>query len=69
MSKIKFSDDMEFNTDGNSYHLTRRFDGWYVVGLNTLCPVNSYEEGRRFIVELEAMSKIRELSQLNDGSD
>ena len=69
MSKIKFSDGVEFNIDDNNYHLTRRPDGWYVVGRNTLCPVNSYEEGHLFITELEEMSKLRALSQLNDSSD
>jgi uncharacterized protein YjiS (DUF1127 family) len=57
------------NTDTDNYHLTRRFDGWFVVGRNTLGPVSSYDEGRRFIRELEEMSKLRELSLLNDGSD
>lgn len=57
------------STDTDNYHLTRRFDGWFVVGRNTLCPVNSYEDGRRFIRELEEMSKLREMSLLNDGSD
>jgi hypothetical protein len=50
---IKFTDGVEFDTSGPSYHLEHKFDGWYVVGKGMLCPVNSREEGLRLIKEWE----------------
>ena len=48
---LKFSDGVEFNTDGN-YRL-ERFDGLYVVGGGLLCPVDSEEEGDELIEGLK----------------
>ena len=55
---ITFSDGMGFNTSGNSYHLTRRKDGWYVVGKGTLTAVNSIEDGRAFIREMQEIERL-----------
>ena len=49
---MRFSDGMTFDTSG-PLRLTRRSDGWYVVGEGLLCPVNSVEEGERFIERME----------------
>lgn len=49
---MRFSDGMTFDTSG-PLRLTRRSDGWYVVGEGFLCPVNSVEEGERFIERME----------------
>ena len=49
---MKFSDGVEFNTDG-SYRLEQRFDGLYVVGGGLLCPVDSKEEGDELIEGLK----------------
>ena len=49
---MRFSDGMTFDTSG-PLRLTRRSDGWYVVGEGFLCPVNSVEEGESFIERME----------------
>jgi hypothetical protein len=51
MSKLRFSDGMEFDTDG-PYRIIRKSDGLYVVGRGKLCAVDSYEEGQRLIAKL-----------------
>ncbi|HCC45803.1 MAG TPA: hypothetical protein DEQ32_15485 [Gammaproteobacteria bacterium] len=53
---MRFSDGMKFNTDGE-YRLTRRSDGWYVVGHGMLCPVDGPQDGSEFIKELEHKMK------------
>ena len=55
---ITFSDGVGFNTSGNSYHLTRRKDGWYVVGKGMLTAVNSIEDGREVIRELQELERL-----------
>ena len=57
-SNIKFSDGVSFNT-GGQYRLTRRSDGWYVVGRGLLAPVASPEDGAAFIAEMEALNKLQ----------
>ncbi len=69
MSDLKFSDGMEFDTSGKNYHVTRRSDGWYVVGKGMLCPVNSLAEGRKVIDELNALHRMQDMGQQNSGSD
>ncbi len=69
MGKIKFSDGMEFDTSANRYHLTRRSDGWYVVGKGMLCPVSSVKEGREYIREMNTLERVREMAKGNSGSD
>lgn len=44
MSNLKFSDGMEFDLSG-PLRIEEREDGYYVVGQNTLIPVNSQKEG------------------------
>lgn len=48
MSSIKFNDGVSINTSG-PLRVTRRFDGYYVVGKGTCIPVDSYQEGEEFI--------------------
>ncbi len=48
---LKFSDSMQFNTDGN-LRVVEKWDGFYVVGKGQLIPVNDYEEGIKLIKEL-----------------
>jgi uncharacterized protein (DUF1919 family) len=45
---LKFSDGMEFNTDG-PLRAEERSDGWYVVGQGMLIPVASAEEAQEYI--------------------
>ncbi len=52
MSRLSFTDGVEFDTHG-PYRVTRRKDGWYFVGGGMLCPVNSYEEGYEMKLRLE----------------
>ena len=49
---MKFSDGIEFNTDGE-LRVERRSDGYYVVGRGMLIPVNSYNEGVTLIKKLK----------------
>lgn len=53
---LKFSDGMQFNTDGN-LRIIEKSDGFYVVGKGQLIPVNDYEEGKNLIKELEQKKK------------
>ena len=52
MTKLKFSDGIEFDTSGPTYVLVNKSDGLYVVGLGLLCPVDTVEEGKQLIQEL-----------------
>ena len=69
MGKIKFTDGVEFDTSSNSYYLTRRSDGWYVVGKGMLCPVSSVKEGLEYIREINTLERVREMAKENSGSD
>lgn len=46
--RIRFNDGMTFDRSG-PLRLTKRRDGWYVIGEGLLCPIDSPEEGRTFI--------------------
>lgn len=52
MSTLQFSDGMSFKTDG-PLRVTRKSDGWYVVGQGMLIPVQDAKEGRELIQELQ----------------
>lgn len=56
---LTFSDGMTFNTNG-PLRLTRRSDGWYVVGEGMLIPIRDAAEGREII---EDMKKSKESNQ------
>ena len=58
MSKLKFTDGVEFDTAGD-YHMSHRKDGWYVVGRGMLCPVKDYEDGQKFIAEMRAIDRLK----------
>ena len=58
MSRLSFTDGVEFDTHG-PYRVTRRKDGWYFVGGGMLCPVNSYEEGYEMIRGLKERAEHR----------
>jgi len=49
---MRFSDGMTFDTSG-PLRLTRRRDGWYVVGEGMLLPVDSPAEGREIIADMK----------------
>ena len=50
---MRFNDGMKFDTSG-PLRLTRRSDGWYVIGEGMLMPVDSPEEGREIIKEMQS---------------
>ena len=50
---MRFSDGMKFDTSG-PLRLTRRSDGWYIIGEGMLMPVDSPEEGREIIKEMQS---------------
>lgn len=49
---LRFSDGVEFNTDG-PLRADKRKDGWYVVGNGMLIPVDSYEEAIDMIAQMK----------------
>lgn len=51
MSRLNFSDGMEFDTTG-PYRAEFRDDGWYVVGNGMLIPVASRQEANKLIKEM-----------------
>ena len=51
---VKFNDEEVFHTETERLYLTRRYDGWYVVGRGMLLPVVDVHEGRQVISEMEA---------------
>ena len=53
---LTFNDGMTFDTTG-PLRLTKRSDGWYIVGEGTLMPVADPEEGRKFIALLQKENK------------
>ena len=56
---LRFSDGEKFSTAG-PLHLTRRSDGWYVVGQNMLIPVQDVAEGHKIIQEMRALDELKE---------
>ena len=50
---MRFSDGMTFDTSG-PLRLTRRSDGWYVIGGGWLIPVDSPEEGMEIIAKMKS---------------
>ena len=58
MSEIKFADGIKFDTSGD-YHMSRRKDGWDVVGKGLLCPVKDYEDGQKFIAEMRSIDRLK----------
>jgi hypothetical protein len=49
---LTFSDGMKFDTSG-PLRVTRRSDGYYVVGEGMLIPVADREEGKQMIADME----------------
>ena len=52
MSKLNFSDGVSFDTSG-PLRITRKSDGYYVVGEGMLIPVETSEEGKQIIQEMK----------------
>lgn len=48
ITKLKFSDGMEFDLSG-PLRVELRSDGYYVVGQNIMMAVKTLEEGEKFI--------------------
>jgi hypothetical protein len=59
MTKLRFSDGMEFEMSGPP-RAVKRSDGWYVVGDGFLIPVDSYAEATKLVAgkELLAAGKV-----------
>jgi hypothetical protein len=53
MTRIKFSDGAQFDTDGK-YRVEHRRGGCYVVGHGFLCAVTDKADGKRLIADLNA---------------
>ena len=52
MSKLKFTDGVEFEVSGR-FRVVTRIDGFYVVGNDMLIPVGSRKEGDVLVAELK----------------
>ena len=63
MSRLLFNDGVMFET-GGPLRVTRRRDGYYVVGAGMLIPVDSQAEGRQMIKEMnEEREHIEQVAQ------
>lgn len=51
MGILRFNDGVTFNTDG-PLRVVRKRDGYYVVGEGMMCPVDTYEEGRQWVQQM-----------------
>lgn len=58
MTKIKFSDGIEFELNGE-YRVERRIDGLYVVGKGMLIPVDNETEAEDIIAKLKGGNKVQ----------
>jgi hypothetical protein len=52
MTRLRFDDGVEFDTDG-PYRIEERHDGLYVVGRGMLCPCDSREAAERLLADLK----------------
>jgi hypothetical protein len=48
---LRFNDGMVINTQG-SLRVTRKADGYYVVGRGMMVPVSSWKEGKELIEKM-----------------
>jgi hypothetical protein len=56
MATLKFNDGVEFDTSGG-LRVEKRRDGYYVVGKGMMCPVDSYEDGEKWIAHMVELTK------------
>jgi hypothetical protein len=49
---LRFSDGVEFDTDGE-WRIETRYDGVYVVGKGTLIPISDYAEAEKLVKKLK----------------
>lgn len=56
MSKLRFSDGMEFDTSG-PLRKERRSDGLYIVGQGMLIPVSNDEEADKYLKKKKKKKK------------
>ena len=52
MTILRFSDGMSFDTSGE-LRVVRKHDGLYVVGNGMLIPVDSHQEAREIMAEMQ----------------
>lgn len=52
MTKLRFNDGVEIETDGE-LRIHRESDGLYVVGGGMMCAVDSRDEGERMIADIQ----------------
>jgi hypothetical protein len=62
---IKFSDGMSFDTSG-PLRITRRWDGYYVVGEGTLIPAEDAEAARVLLREMRAERTITRVEETDE---
>jgi len=65
MSTIKFRDGMSFDTSG-PLRVTRRWDGYYVVGDGMLCPVEDAAAARVLLRELRTERTITKIEETDE---
>jgi hypothetical protein len=52
MTRLKFNDGIEFDTDGG-YRIERRKDSYYVVGNGFMCPAADHDEAKQILADLK----------------
>jgi hypothetical protein len=69
--KLKFRPGVKFSDHDstNNYYLTRKNDGWYVIGHGRMTHVASSKEGREYIRELMELDRLRDMAKGNSGTD
>jgi hypothetical protein len=67
MTRIKFTDGVQFDTSGK-YRVARRRSGYYVLGHGFLSPVTDKADGERLIADLNAARRKRLASGRQRGA-
>ena len=55
--ELKFNDGEQFNTDGK-LRISKRYDGFYIVGEGMLIPANDRKEAKEILKEMKRELKL-----------
>lgn len=67
MSTLRFNDGIEFDTSGK-LRVTRRSDGYYVVGDGMLCAVADWKEGQALVYQMKLKVQSVHTWRVNDDA-
>jgi hypothetical protein len=57
MTILRFKDGVSFDTSG-PLRITKRADGWYVVGQGFLCPCDTEDEAQKLLADLASTDHV-----------